>query len=839
MNKLSLLITGFVLSSSICQQAGAQQLDAGFSAGSIYAPSHVYSAVEQANGKRLVTGSFTRANGSAVPHLVRFNADGSVDAAFQQHLGASTGAYRLIPLSNGQLYLTSVLSGAPVVAGGISRMEPLRLNADGTADASFHVGSGAEMPNDYGFVNDAVLLPDGKTMVVGYFDTFNGVPAPGIVRLTATGSVDNTFQAGLGVNHKEIARVVALPGGKLLIGGDFTSYNGNPCHGIARLNADGSFDATFTQALNPTSATRHIVVQPDGKLLLAGDEFIGSGASSLVRLLANGTPDASFATPPDLPLGTLYSYSGNAIELQPDGKILFISFNAQPNTSISGVGRLNADGSYDSSFRIGTGPNNKPDFLTLLSSGQVLVGGDITAFSGTLNRGLVQLTSTGALAPTFAPVLQHTGTVQAMLRQADGKLVVGGNFSEINGQPAQRLARLTASGSLDATFSSATTGLNGTVVALAQQPDGRLLAATEEEVRRYQPTGQSDASLNAPDFGFSRLRRLVLQPDGRILLAGGGIVANGTSLAADLIRLTADGALDNSFTPPTTGAGRFSSVQSLALQPDGKLLVAGSYYPTSTYSIRTVARLTASGAVDPSFTGEEFESPANEDTRFNSLVVQPDGKVVVGGAFSTYGTMARANVARLNTDGTLDSGFTPPVTSGEVHSVLVQPNNRVLLGGLFAGAGLPANLARLLPDGRADASFGTTATPDSTVHTVLVQPDGGLVVGGTFTAIGTQSRLSLARITAPNVLHVASQAVADRTQAWPVPAHSTLHVATDPSAQATFLDLLDVLGRPVLHQALRSGAATTSLALPTLPAGTYLLRVTYKEGAVVRRIQVQ
>ena len=221
------------------------------------------------------------------------------------------------------------------------------------------------------------------------------------------------------------------------------------------------------------------------------------------------------------------------------------------------------------------------------------------------------------------------------------------------------------------------------------------------------------------------------------------------------------------------------------------------------------------------------------------MAVQPDGKVLVGGQFTAVAGTARANIARLNADGTHDTGFTPPTLNGTVNKVVLQPNGRILLGGSFGGSGLPNNLARLLPSGAADASYAGTAVPGGTVRALLVQPDGNLMVGGTFATVAGQPYMSLARITASNVLHVAApQAVADRTAAWPVPAHATLTVAPDASARPQTVELLDLLGRPVLRQAL-SGAAPAVLPLETLRAGTYLLRVSYAEGDVVRRIQVQ
>jgi uncharacterized delta-60 repeat protein len=258
--------------------------------------------------------------------------------------------------------------------------------------------------------------------------------------------------------------------------------------------------------------------------------------------------------------------------------------------------------------------------------------------------------------------------------------------------------------------------------------------------------------------------------------------------------------------------------------------VAGTYIGDGSRQC-TVKRLETTGAADASFsTGTVGGNPNGNPI---CLAVQNDGKVVLGGSFSTYNGTARTSVARLNTDGTLDTGFVPPVLSGNVTKVLLQPNGHILLGGSVTSTALPNYLMRLLANGAPDASYAATAVPNGAVNSLLVQPDGAIVAAGPFTTIGGQPAATLARITATNVLHVAA-----RTEAWPVPAHTTLTVAPDASAHPQAVEMLDLLGRPVLRQTL-AGAAPAGLSIETLQAGTYLLRVTYAEGLITRRVQVQ
>ncbi|RAK70153.1 T9SS type A sorting domain-containing protein [Hymenobacter edaphi] len=808
--------------------AAAQGFDPSFAAPSVYAPGTTTATLEQPDGKRVVAGSFVRIDGTPVSsRVVRFNPDGTLDTPFLQNVGPSTLMQRMHLLSNGQILLIGL--GGATTAGGITRQDLVRLNADGTADASFDAGTGPEEQGTHMYLDDAVSLPNGKVVAVGPFDHFDGAVANYIVGLTSTGALDPTFNPGTGANAV-VRTVVALPSGKLLIGGFFTSYNGNPCQGLARLNADGSFDATFSRSVTALEVI-NIVVQPDGKILISGTLQANAG---LMRLNADGSIDNSFTIPTQLYPNTIY---GDGMQVQPDGKILVI--NSGPTRAP--VVRLNADGTVDASYQSGTNPIGFINSITLLASGKSLVMGSFTEFNGTTDRTLVQLTSTGAVDASFLPKIQTNGGVNALARQADGKYVVGGTFSEINGQVARRLARFNADGSLDAAFSTNTGGLGVVVNDLALQPDGKVLAAAGAQVRRFLASGSPDNGFTAGTF-VGTPNRLLLQPDGKVLVGGTHLSYNGQS-APYLLRLTAAGTHDNTFVPATTGANSISQFHSMALQPDGKLLVAAYVRPASGSAVSRVLRLSATGAVDATYTSLPITSAGNVNSstfRATNLVLQPDGKLLLAGAFGAVGGAARGNVARLNADGTLDAGFVPATFNGAVSALALQPNNRVLLGGSFSAPNLSANLTRLNADGTADASYLATAVPNSIVRTLLVQADGGIMAGGFFTGLSGQPAMALARISAPNVLHAAlPQAVADRTQAWPVPARTTLHVRLDPGARAQTLELLDVLGRPVRQQALGSAADDATVAVDGLPTGQYLLRVHYAQGAVTRRVSVQ
>ena len=845
MNVFRLLNTALLLGSLAARPAVAQTLDPSFAVPvSLYAPGAVNAlGPAQADGKRLVGGFLTRANGATVSNLVRLDGLGGLDAPFSQSLGAVVGSvYRLRGLPSGQYLLCGF--GGDITAGGLTRNEILRLNANGTADASFNTGAGASLGgggNGSGYGNDYALQPDGKLLVGGSFDTFGTAPAASVVRLNPNGSVDAGFSVGTGVdaiNGDAVYGVAVQPDGKIVVGGYFADFNGQVANGLARVNANGSVDAGFASPLQSSSAVENVVVQPDGKIIVSGDLYLSGATTSagLVRLLPSGALDPAFSLAGfnsfTISLVTT-SYADQGLVLQPDGKLL-VAGSFRTATRAVNVVRLNANGTLDGTFQAAGGSDEAPRTLGLETNGTVLVGGAFDTFGGTENN-LNRLAATGAIDAAYRPTLQLPGTVAAVVRQADGKLVAGGDFTEINGVPVHRLARFSAAGGFEAAYSAAAGVLPGRVNKLLLQPDGKLLVGNTVNTLRLSTTGSPDPGFAAP-YGATAL---ALQPDGKVLIGGNS-----------LLRVTSTGADDPSFAQaPVAGAGGFGFTDAILVQPDGRIVTGGTYFSSSSGQSLggTVARYETSGALDPSFNTSAVygtsSTSVSSNNRLYALALQPDGKILVGGNFRVVGGTPRPGFARLNANGTLDAGFAPNrAQTGTVFALALQPNGRVLLGGTTSNpnpAPAYANLARVLDNGQFDASFAATANPNGPVRALLVQPDGAIVLAGSFTAVGGQPAVGLARITAPNVLAVsAPAAVAARTATWPVPAHGQLHVLPDFGARPLTIELLDALGRPLQTQPA-APATETVLDLSQRAAGVYLLRVQYAAGAVVRRVVVE
>ena len=321
--------------------------------------------------------------------------------------------------------------------------------------------------------------------------------------------------------------------------------------------------------------------------------------------------------------------------------------------------------------------------------------------------------------------------------QADGKILAGGDFTTLGGQPRSRIGRLKPDGSLDAAFDP---GADERVHCLAVQTDGKILVGgnfntlggqTRTCLGRLNADGSLDTNFDPEVLWI--VYCLAVQADGKILV-GGQFWSLGGQPRDCIGRLNPDGSLDTSFNP---GADCF--VYCFALQTDGKILVGGGFTALGGQARNRIGRLNADGSLDTS-----FNPGANRDVW--SLAVQPDGKILVGGYFSSLGGQACNYLGRLNADGSLDAAFDPGADS-IVYAVTVQADGKILVGGYFSTLGGQArdHLGRLNADGSLDTLFDPG---ESDIPTGLaVQADGKILVGGWFTTLGGQARGYLGRLT--------------------------------------------------------------------------------------------
>ncbi|MBZ5551927.1 MAG: hypothetical protein LAO21_04335 [Acidobacteriia bacterium] len=628
-------------------------LDTSFDPG---ASGGVFALVVQPDGKILVGGDFTTLGGggtgtTAVHRIGRLNPDGSLDTSFNP--GANYEVFALAVQPDGKIV---AVGGFTTLAGGgtgtTTRNHIGRLNPDGSLDTNFNPGT-----------NNAVFAmavqPDGKILVAGDFSTLGGggtgtTTVYRIGRLNPDGSLDTDFNPGTDGTVLELA---VQPDGKILVGGGFTTLGGGGtgttarwC--IGRLNPDGSLDTNFDPGAS--SNILAVSVQPDGKILVGGNfTTLGGGGTGTTtrdyigRVYADGSLDTSF----DPGANT----SVWPVALQPDGKILvggaFTSLGGggKGTTTRNHIGRLNPDGSLDTNFD--PGADNWVAALAVQPDGKILVGGFFTMLGGggtgtTMRNYIGRLNPDGSIDTGFNPGAD--GEVYALAVQPDGKILVGGKFTMLGGggtgvATRNRIGRLNPDGSLDSDFNP---GADDTVVALALQPDSKILVGG----------------------GFTTL-------------GGGG---TGTTTRIAIGRLYLDGSLDTGFNPGADG-----QVYALAVQPDESILMGGQFTKlggggTGTTTRNHIGRLNPDGSLDTGFN-------PGADSPIYALAMQANGKIMVGGAFTRLGgggsgTTTRNRIGRLNPDGNLDTSFDPGANS-YVQTMALQPDGKVLVGGAFTMLG--------------------------------------------------------------------------------------------------------------------------------------------------------
>jgi uncharacterized delta-60 repeat protein len=678
------------------------------------------------------------------------------------------------PNANGAVRAVAVQPDGKILIGGdftalapnggtsVTRNFIARLNTDGTLDADFD-------PNANGSIGAIALQADGKILIGGGFLDLapNGGASVGrnrIARLNQDGTVDTAFNPG---PNGIITTIAVQPDGKIITGGDFTALAPNSGasvtrNRIARLNSDGTLDTSFDPNVSNGNIVWVIAVQPDGKILIGGgftalapNGGASVGRNRIARVNTDGTLDTTFDPNPNSTI--------NAIALQPDGKILIGGFfnTLTPNGGTGAINRnyiarLNTDGTVDLPFN--ANPNAAVRAVAVQADGKILIGGGFTAFGGLTRNHMARLNAAGTVEVTFIP--EPNSDVYAIAVQPDGKILAGGSFSSasISGQTRNRIARFETDGRLDQTLNLNMIG--SYVSAVAVQSDGKILigglfdsvlGATRNNIARLNTDGTLDTAFN-PNAN-STVRAINVQTDGKILIGGDfrALEANGGPLLTRnrIARLNSDGTLDASFDPDISG-----SVTTIALQPDGKILVGGFFNalaPNGGGSVTRhfITRLNTNGTVDTAF-------DPNANSPVLAINVQADGKILIGGLFTTLSpnggaSVTRNLIARLNMDGTLDASFDPNViNSNRVLAINVQADGKIIIGGDFtklAPNGGPSftrnRIARLNPDGTVDVSFNPNA--DNLVTTLALQADGKIIIGGDFTALAPNSGPTVTR----------------------------------------------------------------------------------------------
>ena len=800
-------------------------LDSKFDPGS---DGDVYALAMQTDGKIVVSGGFTTLGGQLRSRLARLNPDGTVDSGFSP--GANDFVMALAMQMDGKI----VIGGYFTNLAGLPRSRLARLNPDGTVDLGFN-------PVANGPVHSIAVQADGKILAGGSFSSLGGQTRNRLGRLNANGTVDTGFNPGA---NDSVYSLGVQADGKVLVGGFFSILAGQPRGKLGRLNASGTVDTGFNPGAN--SGVWSLAVQADGKILVGGyfTNLAGQPRRSLGRLHADGTLDSGFDSEADDGV--------REVAVQADGRILLCgSFTNLAGQTRMYLGRLNNTGptiqnlSYSGTtinwLRSGTGPEfwyttfeqstNGLTWSSLGSGTRVSGGWRLSAVALPADvwiraRGHVMSGGSAWFVETHTyegPVLllaqpasrtNNYGTAAALSVSASGTqplsfqwfkdgvpLEDGGKYcdtmtasltvsnvlrsdagsyfvvvSNAYGSVTSAVATLTvrepafsvqpasqnAEPGQSVTFSTTAAGTeplsyqwwkDGVMLLNGNDPSLALTNVQSADAGNYTLVVSNmygsatsrvallSVNLTTLESGFnpgadSSVGCLAVQADGRILV-GGYFTQLAGEPRTQLARLNADGTLDRGFNP---GMEINADVWTLGVQTDGRILLGGWFTTLAGQPRDCLGRLNADGSVDSA-----FNPGANNCVA--ALLVQADGKVLVGGFFTQLAGEPRTYLARLIADGTLDRGFNPKINT-VVWALGVQPDGKILLGGQFTTlADQPHRyLGRLNADGTVDSSFSPGA--NNYVAALLVQADGKILVAGRFTELGGHPRNYLGRLNA-------------------------------------------------------------------------------------------
>lgn len=700
----------------------------------------------QSDGKIIIGGSnLTTYNGTTINGIARLNTDGTIDPTFVtgtglMNFGTVTPQVRDIKIQpDGKILIAGVFGGY----NGTARTRILRINTNGSLDTTFNVGTGTFNGGNFaGYPFKLLVMPNNQIMVSGDFWTWNNSSVSGLIKLNATGSIDASFTTnsgnGPGTGGQTISDLVLRSDGTVLVVGSFLSFNGVSVQGLALINATGTTNSTFPSiGLTVFSGSTYgslqsLDVDSTNKMLVVGNFYIGGVHKTVARLTATGAIDNTF-TFYDTNIGT----SQRVLREAATNKYVIYSFLNY--TGQVPIVRVLNDGSLDTTFNLS--PNvvftsSGVGKMLFDSSARILVSGFMNAtYGGLTKRGICRLS-----VPVVLPIVANNDAGTAISGTASNAVANVRANDTYNGATAT--ATNTVLSFVSATHPGITlNNSTGAVSVAATVPAGTYtltyqLCAAENTANCTTATATITVNLpviDAVNDNFSATP---------ISYATGGSTASVTT--NDLINAVA--VVNSNLTISLINNAGLTGA---TISSTGVISIpAGTAVGTFALTYQICQTLNPSNCDQATVTVVVYEPVVQTPTsvqgiRANNLVemvdIQTGGKIIMTGAFTTYNNISAVNIARLNTDLTLDTTFTMTGSnpaSNSPYDMKIQNDNKIILVGQFNGFNGGSNgrgLIRLNADGTVDTGFNASGTGVATVDRVrscAIQTDGKILLGG-------------------------------------------------------------------------------------------------------------
>ena len=738
----------------------------------------VNSIIIQNDGKIIVVGSFTNYNGQAENRIIRLNSDGTKDSSFITGVGFNNNVKTIKIQNDGKIYL----GGDFTSYNGIAENRIVKLNSNGTKDNSFISGNGFNSS-----VNCFSIQNDGKIIVAGNFISYNGISKNRLVRLNTNGDIDNSFTIGNGFNSS-IYSIAIQSDGKIILGGEFVLFNGITQNSIVRLNLDGSLDNTFLIGTGFSGAIYSIKIQTDNKIVIGGSfiSYKGITENRIIRLNNDASKDINFIS------GSGFDSTVFNIELDYNNKIIVGgAFTTYGNIIQQYFIRLNSDGNKDNNYNYGFGFVEVVNSIIQQLDGKIIAGGFFTSYKGIKENRIIRFNIDGSKDNTFITGTGFSSNVNDIKIQNDGKIILVGNFSSYNGINVGRIVRLNTDGTIDTSFLSGT-GFSGQAVTINLQNDGKIIVKTS----------------NTNSY-------------------------NGVGFSNNLIRLNQDGTKDTSFLAGAFGGG-IGTVSDIDIQNDGKIILVG-FFDTYTYSSFTstrpgIIRLNSNGTNDTTFNiGSGFGS----NYSLRQVKIQSDGKIIVAGLFNSYNGQSVNSIIRLNNNGTRDNTFNSTSSIGNsISSLDIQADGKILVCGSFSSSiNLPYNrLARLNQNGTVDTNFDIGSGFDDTVYYVIELINGSILASGRFKSYnGSFESSHLINLYGNSSLTIDDFNHTNDFTIYPNPTNDLININSINNQSLTSVKVYDLSGKMLIE------STDNKISVSNLSNGLYLLKIMTETGEITKK----
>lgn len=700
----------------------------------------IYAAAVQADGKIVFSGYFTQVNGVARTGLARVSSTGVLDAAFNPVL-AQTFCYGLLVQPDQQI----MIWGSFGAVGGVTRNGPARLTSTGALDTTFDA---------VGQSNVRALLRQADGQYILCCGP-NQQPGRLVRRVSATGVADASYAPLFDTTGGNVVDNATLQAdGKVIVGGQFSTINGTARNGVARLNADGTLDTSFV--VTGTTRVQSVMLQDDGRVLIGG-------LHGLKRVL-NDAVTESLTAPTATSVrwmrsGALPEVISVTFEQSTDGGSTWGTLGAgtriaggwERTGTLIGSGLLRAIGltqggmnsaSSAAIIAVEANPALTPDIAVEQPAATDLVNG-----AASFDLGSFELGSSSA-PMTFTLRNAGSGSLKYVLASITGAHAA--DFS--TPQLSQNTLAAGTSGTLDLTFTPKAVGPRSAVLRFtSNDPD--------EADFTVALTGTGLLSSNA-NLSSLTMTSSVMTPGfaNNIISYTASVQSHVASINVTPTLVEVNATISINGTSATSGA---ASAVSLATGVNvlNIVVTAQNGISTKTYTLTVTRAATAQpGDLDPTF------NIASLDNSFRACATQSDGKLLLGGFFSS--DPGHMGILRLNPDQTLDTSFNASL-NGYLNCLMVLESGKILIAGSFtgirqggSGAYTPRdNIALLNADGTLDTTFNAsvTITPAGNsypgqVECMALQPDGKILVGGYINRVGATARRGIARLTAAGAL---------------------------------------------------------------------------------------